>query len=78
MSDLLSVSVVTPDAAYADFMSTYLFIRGKAFALEHLDSLDCGLIVVDKDHNVYVSKSLERSFKPSDTTGSYKFNGVVS
>ncbi len=77
-TDLMSVSVVTPDGAYADFMSTYLFIKGKAFALEHLNSLDCGLIVVDKDRNVYVSESLKDSFVPSDSSGSYQFNGVKS
>ncbi|WP_101911460.1 FAD:protein FMN transferase [Marasmitruncus massiliensis] len=77
-TDLMSVSVVTPDGAYADFMSTYLFIKGKAFALEHLDSLNCGLIVVDKDRNVYISESLKDSFAPSDSSGSYQFNGVKS
>lgn len=75
-TDLMSVSVVTPDGAYADFMSTYLFIKGKAFVLEHLDSLNCGLIVVDKDRNVYISESLQGNFTPSDS--SYQFNGVKS
>ncbi|MEM1483942.1 FAD:protein FMN transferase [Oscillospiraceae bacterium PP1C4] len=73
LTDLISVSVVTPDGAYADFMSTYLLIKGKEFTLANLDSLNCGLIVVDKDKNVYVSKSLKGSFTPSDDTGAYHF-----
>ncbi len=77
-TDLMSVSVVTPDGAYADFMSTYLFIKGKAFVLAHLDSLNCGLIVIDKDRNVYLSERLKNSFTPSDSSGSYQFNGVNS
>lgn len=77
-TDLMSVSVVTPDGAYADFMSTYLFIKGKAFALENLDALNCGLIIIDKDKNVYISKNLKNRFEPSDPTGSYQFHGVSS
>ena len=77
-TDLMSVSVVTTDGAYADFMSTYLFIKGKTFALEHIDTLNCGLIIIDKDRNVYVSKNLKNSFQSSDSTGTYHFYGVNS
>ncbi len=74
-SDLMSVSVVSSDGAYGDFMSTYLFIKGKEFVLEHLNSYDCGLIVVDKDHRVYVSDSIKNQFTPADTSGLYQFEG---
>lgn len=77
-TDLMSVSVVTPDGAYADFMSTYLFIKGKEFALEQLETLNCGLIIIDKDKNVYISKNLQNRFEPSDSTGLFQFHGVSS
>lgn len=77
-TDLMSVSVVTTDGAYADFMSTYLFIKGKTFALEHIDTLNCGLIIIDKDRNVYISKNLKNRFQSSDATGTYQFYGVNS
>lgn len=62
-TDLLSVSVITPDGAYADFMSTYLFVMGVDFVREHLDSLDCEVIAVDNQHNVYISPSLNERFE---------------
>lgn len=70
-TDLISVSVVSPDGAYADFMSTYLFLKGKAFGLENLNAFDCGLILIDKDRNVYVSDSLRSRFTFQDPTGSF-------
>ncbi|WP_195377130.1 FAD:protein FMN transferase [Anaerotruncus rubiinfantis] len=72
-SDLMSVSVVSPDGAYADFMSTYLFISGRDFVLENLDTLECGIIAVDRDKNIYVSESLRAQFQPADSTGGYRF-----
>ena len=72
-TDLLSVSVAADDGAYADFMSTYLFIKGKDYAVEHLNDLDCGLIVIDKDKNVYISDSLMDRFTPADPDGIYHF-----
>lgn len=75
-TDLMSVSVISPDGAYADFMSTYLFIKGKDFAVENIDSLDCELVVIDKDKNVFVSSSLKDRFTPADQTGSYNFGGA--
>lgn len=72
-SDLLSVSVVTPDGALADYLSTYLFIKGRDFALAHLDDLNCGLILIDKDKNIYTSQSLRDSFAFTDKSGNYRF-----
>ena len=72
-TDLWSVTVVTPDGARADYLSTYLFLRGRDFTLARLDSLGCGLVVVDEDRNVYVSKDLADDFTPTDQTGTYRF-----
>ena len=71
---LMSVSVVTPDGALADFLSTTLFILGRDAALEQLNNIPgCGLILVDTDKNVYLSDSLKEWFTPADSTGSYQF-----
>lgn len=70
---LMSVSVIAPDGAYADFMSTWLFIMGREFVLENLDRFDCGLVAVDLENRVYVSESLKDSFLPADQTGIYQF-----
>lgn len=76
-SDLMSVSVISPDGAYADYMSTFLFIKGKAFALEHLNSYDCGLILIDKDRNIYVSDHFQDRFTMADQTGTYHYEGAA-
>lgn len=70
---LISISVVSPDGAYADYMSTALFIRGREYVLQNIDTLDCGLIAIDEQRNIYVSKSLQKYFKMSDPTGSYRY-----
>ncbi len=73
-TDLLSVSVVSEDGAYADYMSTYLFIKGKEYVLAHLNEFEnCGFIAIDQDKNVYVSDNLLDQMEPSDATGQYHF-----
>ncbi len=74
-TDLMSVSVVASDGAYADYMSTYLFIQGKQFALEHLNAFSCGLVVIDKEKNIYVSDNLTEQFLMADKTGNYHYAG---
>lgn len=60
-SDILSVSVITPDGLAADFYSTALFVGGVEKALEYMR--DGGTaIVLSEDGVLYVSKSLEQSF----------------
>lgn len=75
-TDLMSVSVFSPDGAYADYMSTYLFLKGRAFALERLNSLDCGLVLIDRDRNIYVSDSIKGRFRLSDQTGTYRYEAA--
>ena len=60
----MSVSVVSRDGAFADFMSTWLFIKGRSFVLERLNSFDCGLIVIDQDKNVHISENLRGACRP--------------
>ena len=74
-TDLMSVSVVASDGAYADYMSTYLFIQGKQFALEHLNDFPCGLVLIDKEKNIYVSDGLTSQFLMADKTGTYHYAG---
>ena len=70
---LFSVSVISADGAYADYLSTALFIRGRDYVLSHLDAFDCGLIVIDDEYNVYVSRSLQKQFQMSDPTGRFVY-----
>lgn len=54
-SEWISVSVISPDGAYADFMSTYFFLAGKDFLMENYEAYDCGVIAIDRDRNVYIT-----------------------
>lgn len=72
-TDLISVSVISEDGGYADYMSTYLFIKGREFAVSHLNQFDCGLILIDHEKRVYVSDSLKAQFQFSDPTGTYRY-----
>ena len=64
-TDLMSVTIISPDGAYADFLSTYLFLLGRDKALEKMDELNVGVIVVDKKCNVYLSESVKPLFTPA-------------
>ena len=72
----MSVSVISPDGAYADFMSTWLFIMGREFVVENLNNFDCGLVAVDLENRVYVSENLKDRFSPADQTDIYQFEGT--
>ncbi len=70
---LLSVSVISPDGAYADYMSTRLFIMGREYALKNLNNFNCGLVLIDQQRRVYVSDNMKERFTPDDPTGTYRF-----
>lgn len=53
LTDLASVTVVAEEGLYADFLSTYLFILGKEKALETLGDWGAGIVLVDREGNVY-------------------------
>ena len=60
-TDILSVGVICPDGAEADFYSTSLFILGKERCLQFMRSGGKALLL-DKENNLYVSESLRGSF----------------
>ncbi len=49
-TDLISVSVITPDGTLADYESTNLFILGRDGVLELLDTSDFLIIAVDREN----------------------------
>ncbi|WP_092640281.1 FAD:protein FMN transferase [Acetanaerobacterium elongatum] len=67
-TDLMSVTIISPDGAYADFLSTYLFLLGRDKALKKMDELSVGVIAVDKEYNVYLSESVKPIFSPAKNT----------
>lgn len=70
---LISVSVICEDGALADYLSTTLFVLGKERALDALDDSRFGLILVDSDKNVYVSKGLMDDFVLHEGVPGYRF-----
>lgn len=72
-TDWMSVTVICQDGAYADFLSTWLFLLGREETLNRMDGLDAGVIAVDKDYTVYVSPGLREIFSPVDT-GKYTYD----
>lgn len=61
-SDILSVGVIHPDGAVADFYSTTLFVQGLNSALAYMQS-GGEAIVIDSDYNLYLSAGLEEDFE---------------
>lgn len=65
VSDITSVGVIHEDGAYADFMSTTLYVWGieKTLAFMEENPNDCAIIMLDTENAVvYVSKTLEGNF----------------
>lgn len=65
-SDFLSVSVVAEDGALADFLSTALFLLGKNALNKAMDEPSLGIIAVDTQENVWISKNLHEHFTPNE------------
>lgn len=63
-TDLMSVTVVCEDGMYADFLSTWLFLLGRDEVLRRMESIDVGIVAIDKDYNIYVSPNLRDVFTP--------------
>ncbi|MEG2596845.1 MAG: FAD:protein FMN transferase [Oscillospiraceae bacterium] len=62
-SDLLSVSVISPDGLLADYLSTVLFMMGTDAVKDHLDDERFSLVAVDQNHRVYVSPNVKKQFQ---------------
>ncbi|WP_312640661.1 FAD:protein FMN transferase [Hydrogenoanaerobacterium sp.] len=68
-SDLLSASIITPDGALSDFLSTTFYILGKDAVMEAIKQEQAvlakgeaplfALIAIDKEHNIYISPSIK-------------------
>ncbi|WP_352418200.1 FAD:protein FMN transferase [Proteiniborus sp.] len=63
-NSLMSVTIVADKSIDADGLSTTVFALGTEKGMELIEKLDgIDAILVDKDKNVYVTKSLKESFK---------------
>lgn len=63
-SPLMSVSIIADKSIDADGLSTTVFALGLEKGTELIESLDgIEAIFVDKDKNVYITKSLKESFR---------------
>ncbi len=67
-TDLMSVTVVCEDGAYADFLSTYLFLLGRDAVIEKMHAMDIGIVAVDKQYNVYISPGLHEPFTKAENS----------
>ena len=77
-TDLISVSIVTDNGTYAEFLSTYLFVMGKDYLfdiLENKTNSDYEFIAVDSDLNVYISDNLVDIFTPNEKLSGFNFKG---
>jgi thiamine biosynthesis lipoprotein len=72
-SELTSVSVISADGAFADFLSTTLFIAGKEKALSLLNEEAFEVVAVDREKNVYASASLEGKLLPNPDEPDFQF-----
>ncbi len=64
-NDLKEVVVITENSLEADILSTSLFLMGKDKAIEFVNKnfSNIDIILVTKDDNIYISKTLENQFK---------------
>ena len=75
-SGLLSVSVVSSDAALADVLSTALFVAGEEEALDFWRSReDFELVLCTDDGRVLVTEGLAEGFQPAED-GGYSYETV--
>ncbi len=75
-SDLLSVSVIDPDGAGSDILSTALFVMGREDAIRYWgEHRDFGLVMATTDGEVLVSKNLLGSFSATEGKSVTYFDG---
>ncbi|MEM7162296.1 MAG: FAD:protein FMN transferase [Bacteroidota bacterium] len=61
VENLSSVSILCPDAEFADALATSIFILGKSEGMKlvnHLDQVEC--IIIDDQKNIFTSNNLEK------------------
>lgn len=62
-SDIVSVGVVSPNGAVADFWSTTLFCWGKERTLEWMKTAEEEILLLDDQGTLYVSSGLREGFR---------------
>lgn len=68
-SDLLSVTIVTPDGTEGDALSTALFVMGRDKAIEYgRTHTDFSFVLVTATGELVVSSALKDSFTPTDSS----------
>jgi len=73
-SDLLSVSIISPDGVQGDSLSTALFVMGKDKAIAYWQAhKDFACILVTASGEVFASSELKNTFALTDTKGSLTF-----
>jgi len=73
-SDLLSVSIVSPDGVQGDSLSTALFVMGKDKAIAYWQAhKDFACILVTKTGEVFASAELKNTFTLTNAKGSLTF-----
>ena len=73
-NDLLSVTVVTPDGARADALSTALFVLGAEKALDYAAAHeDVDLVLITKDDRVLVTAGLKDGFTEAGKGYTYEY-----
>jgi thiamine biosynthesis lipoprotein len=73
-SGLLSVTVVCENGAYADALSTALFVLGEEGALEYYRRYGgCELVLITEDNRVVVTPGLKENFKEKGGAYSYEY-----
>ncbi len=73
-NDLLSVTVVTPDGARADGLSTALFVLGSEKALDYAAAHeDVDLVLITKDDRVLVTAGLKAGFTEAGKDYTYEY-----
>jgi thiamine biosynthesis lipoprotein len=73
-SGLLSVTVVCESGAFADALSTALFVLGEEGALEYYREYgDCELVLVTDDNRVVVTPGLSKYFEEKGGAYSYEY-----
>ena len=74
VSDLLSVSIISPDGVQGDSLSTALFVMGKDKAIAYWQAhKDFACILVTTNDEVFASTELADTFTLTDTKGSLTF-----
>ena len=73
-TDLLSVSIISPDGVQGDSLSTALFVMGKDKAIAYWQAhKDFACVLVTTTGEVYASSDIKNTFALLDTAGSLTF-----